>query len=227
MSKKINTKKASQGFSVIKANASKQAVTKLVSFYKTNDAKQVKAYEPNGQVYELALASVNLMDSMGVKTLTAHAKKVGGAIKLEKYDYKNNDYSALVQFGRDIQNKDHQKWVDVQGDGIGRKPQGVLKRLKDQGNGTNPKTTGDIDKWITGVVNSAVKRGLTKKQLVEKIIVACGGKATFKTQSQGTSNVNEILKPSTFKATSKTRKNSKSKKPSADITELLSSALSR
>jgi len=206
MSKKLNTKKASQGFSTIKADASKQAVNKLVSFYKTNDAKQAKAYAPKGQVYELALASVNLMDSMGVKTLTAHAKKVGGAIKLEKYDYKNNDYSALVQFGRDIQNKDHQKWVDVQGDGVGRKPQGVLKRLKEQGTGTNPKTTGDIDKWIASVVNSAVKRGLSKKQLVEKIIVACGGTATFKTQSQGTTNADKLLAVSTFESKKRSKK---------------------
>ena len=81
MTKKLNTKKATQGFSVIKANASKQAVTKLVSFYKANDAKQANTYAPGGVVYEVALGSVNLMDSMNVKTLTSYAKKVGGAIK--------------------------------------------------------------------------------------------------------------------------------------------------
>jgi len=168
MSKKLNTKKATQGFSVIKATASKQAVTKLCTFYKTNDAKQVGAYAPKGQVYELALASVNLMDSMGVKTLTAYAKKVGGAIKLEKYDYKNNDYSALVQFGRDIQKKDNQKWVDVQSDGIGRKPQAVLKRLKEQ-NATTNKTTSNIDTWIKSVCNGATKRGLSKAEFLQKL----------------------------------------------------------
>ena len=206
MSKKLNTKKASQGFSTIKADASKQAVNKLVSFYKTNDAKQAKAYAPKGQVYELALASVNLMDSMGVKTLTAHAKKVGGAIKLEKYDYKNNDYSALVQFGRDIQNKDHQKWVDVQSDSVGRKPQAVLKRLKEQGTGTNPKTTGDIDKWIAGVIASAVKRGLSNDQLIAKIVTACGGKATFSTKPQGTTNADKLLEVSTFESKKRSKK---------------------
>ena len=168
MSKKLNTKKATQGFSVIKATASKKAVTKLVSFYKTNDAKQANTYAPKGQVYELALASVNLMDSMNVKTLTAYAKKVGGAIKLEKYDYKNNDYSALVQFGRDIQNKDHQKWVDVQSDGIGRKPQAVLKRLKEQATTTN-KATSDVDTWIKSVCNGATKRGLSKSEFLQKL----------------------------------------------------------
>ena len=168
MPKKLNTIKTSQGFSTIKADASKKAVTKLCTFYKTNDAKQVKAYAPKGQVYELALASVNLMDSMGVKTLTAYAKKVGGAIKLEAYDYKNNDYSALVQFGRDIQNKDHQKWVDVQSDGIGRKPQAVLKRLKEQAT-TTTKTTSDIDTWIKSVCNGATRRGLSKSEFLQKL----------------------------------------------------------
>ena len=168
MTKKLNTKKATQGFSVIKATASKQAVTKLVSFYKTNDAKQANTYAPGGVVYEVALGSVNLMDSMNVKTLTSYAKKVGGAIKLEKYDYKNNDYSALVQFGRDIQNKDHQKWVDVQSDGIGRKPQAVLKRLKEQATSTN-KTTSDIDTWIKSVCNGATKRGLSKSEFLQKL----------------------------------------------------------
>ena len=168
MTKKLNTKKATQGFSVIKATASKKAVTKLVSFYKTNDAKQANTYAPGGVVYEVALGSVNLMDSMNVKTLTSYAKKVGGAIKLEKYDYKNNDYSALVQFGRDIQNKDHQKWVDVQSDGIGRKPQAVLKRLKEQATTTN-KTTSDIDTWIKSVCNGATKRGLSKSEFLQKL----------------------------------------------------------
>ena len=168
MSKKLNTKKATQGFSVIKADASKKAVTKLVSFYKANDAKQANTYAPGGVVYEVALGSVNLMDSMNVKTLTSYAKKVGGAIKLEKYDYKNNDYSALVQFGRDIQNKDHQKWVDVQSDGIGRKPQAVLKRLKEQATTTN-KTTSDIDTWIKSVCNGATKRGLSKSEFLQKL----------------------------------------------------------
>ena len=168
MTKKLNTKKATQGFSVIKANASKQAVTKLVSFYKANDAKQANTYAPGGVVYEVALGSVNLMDSMNVKTLTSYAKKVGGAIKLEKYDYKNNDYSALVQFGRDIQNKDHQKWVDGQSDGIGRKPQAVLKRLKEQATTTN-KTTSDIDTWIKSVCNGATKRGLSKSEFLQKL----------------------------------------------------------
>ena len=168
MTKKLNTKKATQGFSVIKATASKEAVTKLVSFYKTNDAKQANTYAPGGVVYEVALGSVNLMDSMNVKTLTSYAKKVGGAIKLEKYDYKNNDYSALVQFGRDIQNKDHQKWVDVQSDGIGRKPQAVLKRLKEQATTTN-KTTSDIDTWIKSVCNGATKRGLSKSEFLQKL----------------------------------------------------------
>ena len=168
MSKKLNTKKATQGFSVIKATASKKAVTKLVSFYKTNDAKQANTYAPGGVVYEVALGSVNLMDSMNVKTLTAYAKKVGGAIKLEKYDYKNNDYSALVQFGRDIQNNDHQKWLDVQSDGIGRKPQAVLKRLKEQATTTN-KTTSDIDTWIKSVCNGATKRGLSKSEFLQKL----------------------------------------------------------
>ena len=168
MSKKLNTKKATQGFSVIKATASKKAVTKLVSFYKTNDAKQANTYAPGGVVYEVALGSVNLMDSMNVKTLTSYAKKVGGAIKLEKYDYKNNDYSALVQFGRDIQNKDHQKWVDVQSDGIGRKPQAVLKRLKEQATTTN-KATSDVDTWIKSVCNGATKRGLSKSEFLQKL----------------------------------------------------------
>ena len=168
MSKKLNTKKATQGFSVIKATASKEAVTKLVSFYKTNDAKQANTYAPGGVVYEVALGSVNLMDSMNVKTLTSYAKKVGGAIKLEKYDYKNNDYSALVQFGRDIQNKDHQKWVDVQSDGIGRKPQAVLKRLKEQATTTN-KATSDVDTWIKSVCNGATKRGLSKSEFLQKL----------------------------------------------------------
>ena len=168
MTKKLNTKKATQGFSVIKANASKQAVTKLVSFYKANDAKQANTYAPGGVVYEVALGSVNLMDSMNVKTLTSYAKKVGGAIKLEKYDYKNNDYSALVQFGRDIQNKDHQKWVDVQSDGIGRKPQAVLKRLKEQATTTN-KATSDVDTWIKSVCNGATKRGLSKSEFLQKL----------------------------------------------------------
>ena len=168
MTKKLNTKKATQGFSVIKATASKKAVTKLVSFYKANDAKQANTYAPGGVVYEVALGSVNLMDSMNVKTLTSYAKKVGGAIKLEKYDYKNNDYSALVQFGRDIQNKDHQKWVDVQSDGIGRKPQAVLKRLKEQATTTN-KTTSDIDTWIKSVCNGATKRGLSKSEFLQKL----------------------------------------------------------
>ena len=168
MTKKLNTKKATQGFSVIKATASKKAVTKLVSFYKTNDAKQANTYAPGGVVYEVALGSVNLMDSMNVKTLTSYAKKVGGAIKLEKYDYKNNDYSALVQFGRDIQNNDHQKWVDVQSDGIGRKPQAVLKRLKEQ-NATTNKTTSDIDTWIKSVCNGATKRGLSKSEFLQKL----------------------------------------------------------
>ena len=168
MTKKLNTKKATQGFSVIKATASKEAVTKLVSFYKTNDAKQANTYAPGGVVYEVALGSVNLMDSMNIKTLTSYAKKVGGAIKLEAYDYKNNDYSALVQFGRDIQNKDHQKWVDVQSDGIGRKPQAVLKRLKEQATTTN-KTTSDIDTWIKSVCNGATKRGLSKSEFLQKL----------------------------------------------------------
>ena len=168
MSKKLNTKKATQGFSVIKATASKKAVTKLVSFYKTNDAKQANTYAPGGVVYEVALGSVNLMDSMNIKTLTSYAKKVGGAIKLEAYDYKNNDYSALVQFGRDIQNKDHQKWVDVQSDGIGRKPQAVLKRLKEQATTTN-KATSDVDTWIKSVCNGATKRGLSKSEFLQKL----------------------------------------------------------
>ena len=168
MTKKLNTKKATQGFSVIKATASKEAVTKLVSFYKTNDAKQANTYAPGGVVYEVALGSVNLMDSMNIKTLTSYAKKVGGAIKLEKYDYKNNDYSALVQFGRDIQNKDHQKWVDVQSDGIGRKPQAVLKRLKEQATTTN-KATSDVDTWIKSVCNGATKRGLSKSEFLQKL----------------------------------------------------------
>ena len=168
MTKKLNTKKATQGFSVIKATASKEAVTKLVSFYKTNDAKQANTYAPGGVVYEVAIGSVNLMDSMNVKTLTSYAKKVGGAIKLEKYDYKNNDYSALVQFGRDIQNKDHQKWVDVQSDGIGRKPQAVLKRLKEQATTTN-KATSDVDTWIKSVCNGATKRGLSKSEFLQKL----------------------------------------------------------
>ena len=168
MTKKLNTKKATQGFSVIKATASKKAVTKLVSFYKTNDAKQANTYAPGGVVYEVALGSVNLMDSMNIKTLTSYAKKVGGAIKLEAYDYKNNDYSALVQFGRDIQNKDHQKWVDVQSDGIGRKPQAVLKRLKEQATTTN-KATSDVDTWIKSVCNGATKRGLSKSEFLQKL----------------------------------------------------------
>ena len=168
MTKKLNTKKATQVFSVIKSNASKEAVTKLVSFYKTNDAKQANTYAPGGVVYEVALGSVNLMDSMNIKTLTSYAKKVGGAIKLEKYDYKNNDYSALVQFGRDIQNKDHQKWVDVQSDGIGRKPQAVLKRLKEQATTTN-KATSDVDTWIKSVCNGATKRGLSKSEFLQKL----------------------------------------------------------
>ena len=168
MTKKLNTKKATQGFSVIKATASKEAVTKLVSFYKTNDAKQANTYAPGGVVYEVALGSVNLMDSMNIKTLTSYAKKVGGAIKLEAYDYKNNDYSALVQFGRDIQNKDHQKWVDVQSDGIGRKPQAVLKRLKEQATTTN-KATSDVDTWIKSVCNGATKRGLSKSEFLQKL----------------------------------------------------------
>ena len=70
MSKKLNTKKATQGFSVIKANASKQAVTKLVSFYKKIDARQANAYAVNGVVYNVALASVALMDASKSKTLT-------------------------------------------------------------------------------------------------------------------------------------------------------------
>ena len=206
MSKKINTKKASQGHSVTLAMACKKAITKTCRLYKNADTKIAVSYDVTGETYELALCMVKLMDASKAKTLTAYLKKVIGAGKLEAYGLLNNDFSALIKFGRDIQNKDHQKWVDVQGDGVGRKPQAVLKRLKEQGTGTNPKTTGDIDKWIASVVNSAVKRGLSKKQLVEKIIVACGGTATFKTQSQGTSNVNEILKPSTFENKKRSKK---------------------
>lgn len=168
MSKKLNTKKATQGFSVIKATASKQAVTKLVSFYKTIDARQANAYAVNGVVYNVALASVALMDASKSKTLTTALKKAGGAIKLKTYGYKNNDYSALVKFGRDIQNKDHQKWVDVQSDGIGRLPQAVLKRLKEQ-NATTNKTTSNIDTWIKSVCNGATKRGLSKSEFLQKL----------------------------------------------------------
>ena len=168
MSKKLNTKKATQGFSVIKANASKQAVTKLCRFYKTIDARQANAYAVNGVVYNVALASVALMDASKSKTLTTALKKAGGAIKLEAYGYKNNDYSALVKFGRDIQNKDHKKWVDVQSDGIGRLPQAVLKRLKEQ-NATTNKTTSNIDTWIKSVCNGATKRGLSKAEFLQKL----------------------------------------------------------
>ena len=168
MSKKLNTKKATQGFSTIKANASKQAVTKLCRFYKTIDARQANAYAVNGVVYNVALASVALMDASKSKTLTTALKKAGGAIKLEAYGYKNNDYSALVKFGRDIQNKDHQKWVDVQSDGIGRLPQAVLKRLKDQ-NAATTKTTSNIDTWIKSVCNGATRRGLSKADFLQKL----------------------------------------------------------
>ena len=168
MSKKLNTKKATQGFSTIKADASKKAVTKLCTFYKTIDARQANAYAVNGVVYNVALASVALMDASKSKTLTTALKKAGGAIKLEAYGYKNNDYSALVKFGRDIQNKDHQKWVDVQSDGIGRLPQAVLKRLKDQ-NAATTKTTSDVDTWIKSVCNGATKRGLSKAEFLQKL----------------------------------------------------------
>ena len=168
MTKKLNTKKATQGFSVIKANASKQAVTKLVSFYKKIAARQANAYAVNGVVYNVALASVALMDASKSKTLTTALKKAGGAIKLETYGYKNNDYSALVKFGRDIQNKDYQKWIDVQSDGIGRLPQEVLKRLKEQAT-TTYKTTSDIDTWIKSVCNGATKRGLSKSEFLQKL----------------------------------------------------------
>jgi hypothetical protein len=206
MSKKINTKKASQGHSVTLATACKKAITKTCRLYKNADTKIAVSYDVKGETYELALSMVKLMDASKAKTLTAYLKKVIGADKLEAYGYGNNDFSALIKFGRDIQNKDYQKWVDVQGDGVGRKPQGVLKRLKDQGNGTNPKTTGDVDKWIASVVNSAVKRGLSKKQLVEKIIVACGGTATFKTQSQGTTNADKLLEVTTFESKKRNKK---------------------
>ena len=193
MSKKINTKKASQGHSVTLATACKKAITKTCRLYKNADNKIAVSYDVTGETYELALCMVKLMDASKAKTLTAYLKKVIGAGKLEAFGYGNNDFSALIKFGRDIQNKDHQKWVDVQGDGVGRKPQGVLKRLKDQGNGTNPKATGDIDKWIASVIASAVKRGLSNAQLMQKIVTACGGQATFKTQSQGTTNANKLL----------------------------------
>jgi len=206
MSKKTNTKKASQGHSVTLAAACKKAITKTCRLYKNADTKIAASYDVKGETYELALCMVKLMDASKAKTLTAYLKKVIGADKLEAYGYGNNDFSALIKFGRDIQNKDHQKWVDIQGDGVGRKPQGVLKRLKEQGTGTNPKTTGDIDKWIASVVNSAVKRGLSKKQLVEKIIVACGGTATFKTQSQGTTNADKLLAVSTFESKKRSKK---------------------
>lgn len=168
MSKKINTKKASQGHSVTLATACKKAITKTCRLYKNADNKIAVAWDVNGEIYELALSMVKLMDASKAKTLTAYLKKVIGIDKLEAYGLLNNDFSALIKFGRDIQNKDHQKWVDVQGDGVGRKPQAVLKRLKEQGTGTNPKTTGDIDKWIASVVNSAIRRGLTKQQLSQK-----------------------------------------------------------
>ena len=169
MSKKLNTKKATQGFSTVKAAASKQAVTKLCRFYKTIDARQANAYAVNGVVYNVALASVALMDASKSKTLTTALKKAGGAIKLEAYGYKNNDYSALVKFGRDIQNKDHKKWLDVQSDGIGRLPQAVLKRLKDQNASPTNKATSDVDTWIKSICNGATKRGLSKAKFLQKL----------------------------------------------------------
>ena len=180
MTKKLNTKKVNQGHSVTLATACKKAITRTCRLYKNADTKIATSYDVNGETYELALCMVKLMDASKAKTLTAYLKKVIGADKLEAYGYGNNDFSALIKFGRDIQNKDHQKWVDVQGDGVGRKPQGVLKRLKEQGNGTNTRTTGDVDKWIASIIPSAIKRGISIEKLFTKLTVHAGDKVKVK-----------------------------------------------
>ena len=217
-------KKSNQGYSVTKTATAKTSITKYANYESTTNQRSVAVWykwDKKTEAYvmgpafkaciDYALVGKVKKDASGKPKvyLSKDDKKRCGVHKLIEQGHKPNDLTCMTKIGLyHMVDKDgcENAILNAVKDGTPRKPQGMWKVIDPDASATRASNTGDVDKWIAGVVASGIRRGLTKQQLVEKIIVACGGTATFKTQSQGTSNVNEILKPSTFENKKRSKK---------------------
>jgi len=223
MSKKLNTKKATQGFSVTKTATAKTSITKYANHESTTNQRSVDAWykwDKKTEIYvmgpafkaciDYALVGKVKKDASGKPKvyLSKDDKKRCGVHKLIEQGHKPNDLTAMTKIGLfHMVDKDgcENAILNAVKDGIPRKPQGMFKAIDPDASAKRPSNNGDIDKWITGVVDSAIRRGLTKKQLLAKIAIACGGAVTFTTKPQGTANANKLLEVSTFESKSKKR----------------------
>jgi len=216
MSKKLNTKKASQGFSVIKVNNAKKAVNELKTYDKHTDARDNKAWgkvdkEGNFTAGKRLLAcealfaiSKSKKDATG-KDRVYITKKDKELINLDVLNYTANDTTKMVFIGKFVHKNKYDAIKEQVVSGTPKKPQAMWNAINPDANAKRASNNGDIDKWIAGVVASAIRRGLTKQQLSQKIVVACGGQATFTTKPQGTTNANKLLEVSTFESKNKKR----------------------
>jgi len=223
MSKKINTKKATQGFSVTKTATAKTSITKYANHESTTNQRSVAAWykwDNKTEAYvmgpafkaciDYALVGKVKKDATGKPKvyLSKDDKKRCGVHKLIEQGHKPNDLTAMTKIGLfHMVDKDgcENAILNAVKDGTPRKPQGMFKAIDPDASAKRASNTGDIDKWIAGVIASAVKRGLSNDQLIAKIVTACGGKATFSTKPQGTANADKILEVSTFESKSKKR----------------------
>tara|TARA_R110002012_G_scaffold56292_1_gene144204 strand:- start:2707 stop:3363 length:657 start_codon:yes stop_codon:yes gene_type:complete len=216
--------KSNQGFSVTKTATAKTSITKYASHESTTNKRSVDAWykwDNKTETYvmgpafkaciDYALVGKVKKDASGKPKvyLSKDDKKRCGVHKLIEQGHKPNDLTCMTKIGLyHMVDKDgcENAILNAVKDGIPRKPQGMFKAIDPDASTKRASNTGDIDKWIAGVIASAVKRGLSNDQLIAKIVTACGGQATFSTKPQGTTNVNEILKPSTFENKKRSKK---------------------
>ena len=226
-------KKSNQGFSVTKTTTAKTSITKYANHESTTNQRSVDAWykwDNKTETYvmgpafkaciDYALVGKVKKDASGKPKvyLSKDDKKRCGVHKLIEQGHKPNDLTAMTKIGLyHMVDKDgcENAILNAVKDGTPRKPQGMFKAIDPDASAPRASNTGDIDKWIASVVNSAIKRGLTKPQLIEKIIVECGGKATFKKNvlgidrtitPQGTTNADKLLAVSTFENKKRNKK---------------------
>ena len=213
--------KANQGFSVTKTATAKTSITKYANYESTTNQRGVDVWykwDKKTETYvmgagftaciDYALVGKVKKDDSGKSKvyLSKDDKKRCGVHKLIEQGHKPNDLTCMTKIGLyHIIDKEgcENAILNAVKDGVPRKPQGMWKVIDPDAGAKRPSNTGDIDKWIASVIASAVKRGLSNAQLMQKIVTACGGQSTIKTQSQGTTNASKLLELPTLKIDNK------------------------
>jgi len=213
--------KSNQGFSVTKTATAKTSITKYANYESTTNQRSVDVWykwDKKTETYVMGagfkacidyalVGKVKKDDSGKPKVyLSKDDKKRCGVHKLIEQGHKPNDLTAMTKIGLyHMVDKDgcENAILNAVKDGTPRKPQGMFKAIDADAISSTPSNTGDVDKWIASVVASAIRRGLTKQQLSQKIVTACGGSSTIKTQSQGTTNADNLLALPTLKIDNK------------------------